>query len=284
MIPVVVIGAARSGTKFLRGLLGTPDVMSVVPHDVGFVWRHGLEHVGHDELRPEQLAPGRATWIRDQLHRLARGSSTRSATHMVEKSVPNSLRPAYVAAVLPDAQFVHLVRDGRQVVESARRSWTAPTDYRTAVRKLITVPPSLLPVVVAETVGVGPRWARRSAQTWGPRYDGIDADLQNQQLVEVCARQWARCVTASLDQLGGVSQPVHTVDFQRLVTDERVVIDLARNLGLGSDAQEDIVRRWSDDAEPGNLDTWRLGLTPDARAIIAPTVNPVNARLGHALL
>jgi hypothetical protein len=31
-------------------------------------------------------------------------------------------------------------------------------------------------------------------RSWGPRYPGIDIDLQRSSLLEVCARQWLNCV------------------------------------------------------------------------------------------
>src|SRR4051812_20775701 len=39
--PVIVIGAARSGTKLLRDSLATHADVARVPYDVNYVWRFG---------------------------------------------------------------------------------------------------------------------------------------------------------------------------------------------------------------------------------------------------
>ncbi len=41
---IVLIGAARSGTKILRDTLAAATGSGAVPFDIGFVWR-----IGHDE-------------------------------------------------------------------------------------------------------------------------------------------------------------------------------------------------------------------------------------------
>ena len=41
--PIVLIGAARSGTKILRDALATALGVPQVPYDVGYVWRYGNE-------------------------------------------------------------------------------------------------------------------------------------------------------------------------------------------------------------------------------------------------
>lgn len=282
MIEVILIGAARSGTKFLRSLLGAAAGTAVVPYDIGYVWRHGLERVGHDELRPSQLTPDRRTWIRQQVRGLGvRNAAAGRPSHLIEKSVPNSLRPAYVAAVLPQAHIVHLVRDGRQVVESARRSWRAPTNLGYAVRKLRWVPPRVLPAIAAETLGVGPDWARAAHTTWGPRYAGIDKDVADKSLLDVCAIQWSRCVTRSLEDLEELGQPVHSIDFDDLVIDPGAVGELAGTLGLDGAAREQVLSAWRATADPSNLHKWRGQLDDAERHRIAPLLNPVNELLGH---
>lgn len=283
MHPVIVIGAARSGTRFLRGLLAAPASVRVVPHDIGYVWRHGCEQLGHDELLPRHLEPSRRRWIRRRVVALGRGPRPARASHLVEKSVPNSLRPSYVAAVLPEASIVHLVRPGRQVVESARRSWQAPRDLRIALGKLRSVPPRLLPVVAAETLGIGPDWARRSARTWGPRHAGIDDDLATGDLLTVCARQWARCVTTSLDQLARVEGPVHTIDFEALVSGPEAVRAVADALGYSRTARRAVVARWEAQVRPEARTRWRTGLDASDRDRIAAIVDPVDDRLARVV-
>ena len=48
--PIILIGAARSGTKFLRDVLASAVGVKSVPYDVNYIWRHGSPNYGHDVL------------------------------------------------------------------------------------------------------------------------------------------------------------------------------------------------------------------------------------------
>ena len=197
---VCVIGAARSGTKMLRNFIATHPDIGCVPYDINYIWRLGNEHLVHDELSPDLLTPEVKRKIIKSLSKY-----NRPAPFLIEKTVSNSLRVAYVNAVFPNAKFVHLIRDGRDVVESVYRQWLAPPDWRYIWEKARTFPltdafgyalsyavTALKKLVVQDKGKVG---------SWGPRYQGIDTDIINRSLLEVCAIQWARCVKRSLTDL-----------------------------------------------------------------------------------
>lgn len=119
--PIVLIGAARSGTKFLRSLLAAGAETVAVPYDINYVWRYGNERHPDDALGSELATREIQRYIRATLPRLAVRTRGQSASLLVEKTVGNSLRVDFVRKVLPEARFIHIVRDGRDVVESARR-------------------------------------------------------------------------------------------------------------------------------------------------------------------
>jgi hypothetical protein len=121
---IIIIGAARSGTKILRDVLAEASGMGCVPYDIGFVWRYGNQQVPHDVLDPATVTPRIQRFVRRYVDRYARSGGD----VVIEKTVGNTLRVPFVHAVMPDAAFVHLVRDGMDVVESARRQWSAPPD------------------------------------------------------------------------------------------------------------------------------------------------------------
>ena len=55
---------------------------------------------------------------------------------VVEKSVSNTLRVRFVDAVFPDAQYVVIVRDGRDVAASARAQWSTRSSGNSPARAL----------------------------------------------------------------------------------------------------------------------------------------------------
>lgn len=202
--PIVIIGAARSGTKFLRDLLAESRAANAVPYDVNYVWRYGAAAMPDDALRADDLTQDRAGFIRRTLASLAGVGG--SELVMIEKTVGNTLRVPYVAKVLPDARFVHLVRDGRDVTESAMRLWQAPPDWSALWTKLRRLPLSNIGYAAwfAGNFAKGVMSGRGGGKVWGPRYPGIETDAASLPLARVAARQWRHSVEASANDLAAL--------------------------------------------------------------------------------
>jgi hypothetical protein len=96
--PIVLIGAARSGTKVLRDSLAAAAGTGCVPYDVGYVWRYGNEASPDDVIPAEAVTPKIRTFIRGFLAKYADRDGL-----FVEKTVGNTLRVELVADVLPEA-------------------------------------------------------------------------------------------------------------------------------------------------------------------------------------
>lgn len=213
--PILIIGAARSGTKLLRTLIASHPDVACVPYDVNFVWRIGNEGIEHDELDPEMLSVNTARRIR---RRLFRFQSCEPA--LVEKTVSNCLRVPFVFSVFPQARILHLVRDGRDAVESALRQWEHPVEWRYAIRKAYAFP-------LFSVRRYGLRYAKETwrgkrgrvgQRTWGPRYRGIDEDLATLGIVPTVSRQWALSVEKTMAGLRLVPQDqILTIRYEDLV-------------------------------------------------------------------
>ncbi|MDH5508429.1 MAG: sulfotransferase, partial [Anaerolineae bacterium] len=133
--PVFLIGAARSGTKLLRDIVSQHPDVEKIPYDINYIWRFGNEKLSHDELTPSLLTPQIIKRIRQQFETYHAGRSI-----LIEKTVSNCLRIPFVAAVFPQAKFIHLIRHGEDVVESAYRQWIAPPDWNYIFEKARTFP------------------------------------------------------------------------------------------------------------------------------------------------
>lgn len=223
---VFVLGAGRSGTKIFRDCLGAGERVSAIPYDVGYVWRYGNEAVPHDELLPTDVTPEIAGFVARSLERMGRRASGGTPYDvLVEKSVPNTLRPAFVSEIFPDAVFVHIVRNGYHVIESSMRNWIQPADRGYLFDKLRYFPLEnyryALWTIFNRIKGV---LDNEHVRLWGPRYNGMKEDARLLPLLEVCARQWARCVDVCDAQLAAMSDDrvLHVAYESLLKSDEQL--------------------------------------------------------------
>lgn len=194
--PIILLGAARSGTKYLRSIIASSSAAVASPYDLNYLWRYGNENYPHDCLPASLATENVCKFIHHELKRSA-GLTGHEHLRLVEKTVQNMLRVPFVYKVFPRARFVHIVRNGRDVVESAMRCWREPVNLRYLGGKLATFPwVRCAPYACKyfrQCVGrlFGLTTENRS---WGPRYPGIDSDFRSQGLAYVCARQWQVCL------------------------------------------------------------------------------------------
>lgn len=212
---IFILGAARSGTKLLRDTLGEAAGVGVVPYDVNFVWKHGSSCT-HDAL-PLAEDPRRARkFVANYLDRYADGTTCPT---VIEKTVGNTLRLPYVKSLFPDASFVHLIRDGLDVIPSSMIQWSAPADKAYLRAKLRHFPLRLLPTYGVQFARSQMRSHQRAhVNSWGVRYPGIDEDLQEHGLLTVCARQWSRSVEAVKSHARALDEDVVEVRYEDFVT------------------------------------------------------------------
>jgi Sulfotransferase family len=149
--PVFVVGVPRSGTTWVQRLLAEhPDAWPLVETYM-FSSQIGLGAllrslpVPDPEASALELAPaglGRL-FAREELvvelraiaERWLQRATDPGSRFVIEKSPWHLTDVQLIAELLPDARFVHVVRDGRDVAVSlvaARRSWSAEGDSRPA--------------------------------------------------------------------------------------------------------------------------------------------------------
>lgn len=196
--PLIIIGAARSGTNMLRDLLTQlPGVVTWPCDEINYIWRYGQATYPTDELTPDLVTPRSRDYIRTKFASLARQTG---ATWVVEKTCANSLRVDYVRTIVPEAKFVFLVRNGLDVAASANQRWQAPLDWGYLWKKARYVPLRDLPYYAFRYFGHRlQRLANRQKRlpTWGPRFAGLDEVANSHSSLETCVRQWKASVTAA---------------------------------------------------------------------------------------
>lgn len=200
--PLVIIGAARSGTNALRNSLTKLPSFATWPCDeINPIWRHGNLDWPDDEIPVERVTPAVRKSIRKAFYRIWRQQG--QPAFIVEKTCANTLRVPFVDAILPEAYYIHLVRDGYDVIASARRRWRGELEVSSMqyyVSKALYAPFSDLPryAISALKNRLAIKLGRRQYfESWGPRFAGIDDISANSSLDELIARQWVASVNTS---------------------------------------------------------------------------------------
>ena len=239
-LPVIIIGAGRSGTNMLRDILTQLPGIGTWPCDeINYIWRHGNVREPTDEFAPHLATDSVRRFVRRAFDRLA---AQRGLTHVIEKTCANSLRVGFVDRILPDARYVYLVRDGRDVALSAARRWTAPLDLPYVLRKARYVPAVDIPYYASRYFcSRAYRLFSREQRLafWGPRFEGMSAAHRDHSLIEVCGLQWQRCVERSDEALAQISASrVCRLCYEALVADPADHVQtLADFLGVTVTAQ-----------------------------------------------
>ena len=192
--PVIIIGAGRSGTNMLRDIITTiPDFNTWDCDEVNPIWRYGNKKHETDEI-PTKLVSNRIKkYIRGRFSKRHKASNSK---YIVEKTCANSLRLNYVHEIFPEAKFIIINRDGRDVVPSAMKRWNSSLDLKYTLKKFRYVP--LVDLFFYAWKFGKNRLIRivkkqEALSFWGPIYKGIDKDTEQLSLIEVCAKQWKTC-------------------------------------------------------------------------------------------
>lgn len=279
--PIILIGAARSGTKFLRDVLATAPGTAAVPYDVNYVWRYGVTDHPDDALNPAALTDRQRRFVRRILPKLAKAAA---ADVLVEKTVSNTLRVPYVDAIYPQARYVHLIRDGRDVTESAMRLWQAPPDMKALWTKLRGMPLSNAGYAVwfAKNFATGLISGRKGGKVWGPRFPGIFELSEEVSLAEICARQWVESVTAAsrdLAALPDAESRVCEIRYEDLIGGEDALRRLAGQLDL-TGAEDTILAALRKRLRPSKPAQWK-DLPSEDQATLDRVLTPMLTEKGY---
>jgi hypothetical protein len=283
--PIVVLGAARSGTKFLRGVLAAAEGHFATPFDSNHVWRIGNAGAPDDELDPASISDRTARMIRDALRKLAAPDGMPAGGVLVEKTVSNSLRADFVARVLPDARYILLIRDGRDVVESTYRMWLAPPDAGGLKKKLASLPVSAFPYAAWYGVNMAMGKLRgRGVGVWGVRYRGIARDLERLSVPEVCAHQWRTCVESSL-RAASEMDPSRLIQlrYEDLVADEAALDPVAEFLQVGLQGRDRLRAELRRTIRAPERSRWTETFDEATRCKVLGVISTLQTQLGYPI-
>ena len=223
--PVIILSSPRSGSTLLfETLLRAPSLYTV----------GGESHVQIEGI--PALHPSARDFASNALD--ANAATTELITHLrerfdtalrdrdgqrpppgpirfLEKTPKNALRIPFLRKVFPDAHFVYLYRDPRDVLSSMIEAW-ASGSYRT------------YPQLPGWT---GPAWSLLLVPGW--------QDLRGRPLHEIVARQWDITTRILLDELAEIEDArTHTMRYDEFVADPQTQMQrLCRELDITWDVE-----------------------------------------------
>lgn len=222
--PLFIVSPPRSGSTLLfETLSGTPDLYTIGNESHQLIESvRGLSPIqrGYDSNRliaedadDEVAAMLRASFHASLRDRDGQPASDTSPARMLEKTPKNALRIPFLRKIFPEARFIYLHRDPRQVLGSMIDGWRSG-GFR------------MYPQLPGWT---GLPWSFLLVPGW--------RDLIGKPLDEVVAAQWQRTTQILLDDLAELDAHCWTsVDYSQLLADPQAQIGrLCDWAGLGWD-------------------------------------------------
>jgi hypothetical protein len=249
--------------------------------EINYIWRHGNRGFGTDEFTHAMATPRVKQFIRRQFEKLA---ASCNLSTVVEKTCANSLRCGFVAEVLPEARFVHIVRDGRDVAVSAAQRWNAPLDLYYIAKKAKYVPLSDLPYYA--TKYFGNRIYRllgggKRLSSWGPKFTGMQQVLASHSLPVACAMQWQACVSRTLADLDEIPDSQQfTLTYERFANaPQESVLEIADFLNV--DLSPANARAYTSAISDRSIGNWKKKLSADDKTAVQELTGDLLKRLGY---
>lgn len=253
--PVFVLGAPRSGTTFLGSCIGA------LP-EVSYHFEPRVTKAAARAVYDGSWSPQRAARVFRSAYRLLLLAGADGGRRFAEKNPENCFIVPFLARTFPDAQFVQIVRDGRDVaVSHAEKPWLA-----------------------ADSAGSGRRG--RGGQAWGPwaRWwvePERAAEFEAASDLTRTAWSWRRFTESANAGLATLpAERVLRVRYEEVVTDP---VAAARTLAtfLGHEEVPAELLAALGTADPGSVGRWRQALDPAGLADVEAEAGALLAELGY---
>jgi len=298
---VFLIGSPRSGTTLIGDILDLHPQISNW-YEPYFVFDYFFRDRPDDRRTAADATDRVVHYLR---HEMACYQRNRGVCIVTEKSPRNSLKIPFLRKVFPQARFIHILRDGRDVTLSIRVEWerwaTALRDQRTAILERLQMfhiylehQPLLRHKLAAARFQIGsltnlfrqPLKLAQSARRWkgyagwGPQFPGWEDAITSMSLLEFNALQWEKCVSTILDDRDLIPD-----DFFMEIRYETFLQTPHENMArmfefMGVDYPTGFADRMPR-LKAGNFNKWRNQFSIEEKTAIAPIVTPLLLQLGY---
>jgi hypothetical protein len=268
--PIFIVNPPRSGSSMLfETLAQAPNLYTVggeshaviegVPGLGVLANNFESNCLGEQHARPEIIDDLRSRFFR-QVRAGGGAPPPAGRIRMLEKTPKNALRIPFLAKVFPEARFIYLFRDPRQVLASMMEGWESGrfVMYRNL-----------------------PGWS--GERPWSFLLTPAWRDLNGQPLERVVAAQWAAATSIMLDSLDALPADRRiSARYEDLLSDPNAeIVRLCQTLHLDWDRRlEDELPIARHTVSKPDHDKWRV--RADEIAAVWPSIAPVAARAERA--
>jgi len=291
---VFIVGSPRSGTTIMGEILDKHPQISQW-YEPYFVWDRFFRMAPHDERSAEDAT----IRVKEQIFRdFKKYRKNKKCMVLIDKSPRNSLKIPFILKIFPNARFIHLLRDGRDVTLSINKEWHrrriiandpeqgGQFNHLKALRVLMnflnrqTFLEDKLRALWFETHG---HFLNKSRQLnrirwegeigWGPRFKNWQKVYAETSLLQFNAHQWTACIKRIQFDWSLVQQQNRlTLRYEDLITNPKKKInELIEFIGItcSKDFIESLpllkaknYNKWKNEFTSGQLESIYSILTP----------------------
>lgn len=235
---IFIIGAARSGTTLLADSILSKHPNILYLSEPKFLWDYGNYFKGHDILTEKDVNKFKTNYINKVINKFQLNSNKKI---ILEKTPSNCFRLPYLKKIFPEAKFIHIIRDGRDVAISSSREWKGiggaiehpelrrgnifEQIYKTinlmgylkvritnlrSIIYLILSSNRLIILFIRKIFG-------KSDLVWGPRFPGLKQVRKSHSLLETCAIQWDMSVRSIKNYFGESDKNYLEIKYENLI-------------------------------------------------------------------
>jgi len=291
-----IVGSPRSGTTILSQVLDRhPEIAQW--YEPYFVWNFHLDLKDNDVREAWEANLKVQRFVRREFRYFKERSGKRI---VVDKTPDHSFRIPFVQQVFPEAKWIHIVRDGRDVTLSMHKEWerrrriVENRDYLLlwkAARTMLLRQPfwrHRLMALYYEAKHSIPFWPRgfiskakwRGQMGWGPRFEGWREVLERETALTFNAYQWVRSVESAQRGLSQVQEGgALEIRYEAFITrPERALEKLFDFLGVSY--PEGLIEEIPP-LKAGNFNKWRKEFSPGQLREIGPVLTGKLLELGY---
>lgn len=279
--PVILFGAPRSGTQVYRDMICSHSEIATWPYnEMTYMWRYGNRDYPTDEIPVNLLTEKTARYIRDSFVKVSKKTGS---PIVLDKTCHNCLRPDFVAAVLPEAKYIYLVRHGMDVVPSTIKRSENPPPAR-EYKRIMSIPPGDVFYYVKRAFwnhGGLLRPGNSTVRVWGPKFEGMNELADTRSFAEVYAYQWLRHMELTDRFLNGENfdSELLRVRYEDITSSPVESLEQVFEY-LGVDVQTKVLDQWKDQMiyrEPGS----RAKLLGEHEEAVRKILKEKNAEHGY---